>query len=174
MYRFRRTSLLVLMLLVGAIISVGCGGAQETPSPAVTATSTIPAPTQTATPTAVPRPTAAPIQLPTVSDGALRVLSSRAALVPPQFDPVRVGSVLPSPAFQTRIGGEGGITVSVSGSVTLDWSHWSGPVAQEKLVWPLKLASRHSTDSRMGFGLPSWRLYPTPGVCNIRSSRLSG
>ncbi len=120
MHRFRWTSLLVLMLLVGAIISVGCGGDQATPSPAVTATSTIPAPTQTTAPIAAPRPTAAPIRSPAVSDGSLRVLSSRAALVPPQFDPVRVGSGFLSPATPLRVGGEGGLTISVNGSVTVE------------------------------------------------------
>lgn len=118
MGRFRWSSLLGLMLLAGAIISVGCSGAQETPSPAVTATTAILAPTQTAAPTPVPQPTATPIQLP--SDGPLRVLSSRAALVPPQLVPIRVGSVPLSLGTPLRVGGEGGLTISANGSVTVE------------------------------------------------------
>lgn len=120
MDRIRWTNLLVLILLVGAITSVGCQGAQETPSPAVTATATIPAPTQIATFTAVQRPTTVPTQLTTVGDGSLRVKSSRAALVPSQSDPARLGGILLSPATQVRIGGEGGLTISVNGSVTVE------------------------------------------------------
>ena len=130
MERFRWTRLLVIVVLVGAIISVACEGAQETSSPAVTATAAIPSPSQTAKPTAVsptvvvpttaPRPTAEPTQSPTVSDGSLRVLGSRAALVPTQLDPVRLGNVLLSPATQVGVGGEGGLTISVNGSVTVE------------------------------------------------------
>lgn len=119
MGRFGRTSLLAFILLFGAITSVSCQGGAESTSPAATATATIPAPTQTATSTVAQRPITVPTQVPAVGDGSLQVISSRAALVPSQLDPAKAAGILLSPATQVRIGGEGGLTISANGSVTV-------------------------------------------------------
>ena len=149
MNRFRWTRLFVLVLLVGAIVSVACGGEEDTLLPAFTPTSTIapvetpePKSTSSATllptevaepteppivtsvPTSTPEPTHTAGRLPTTSrgprDSSFRVLSSRAAAVPTsRLDLVGFRSPGPLP-FVQQLGGDGGLTVSANGSVTVE------------------------------------------------------
>ena len=116
MNRFRWIRLFVLLLLVGTILLVACGGEENTPSPTVTPTST-PVPTETPAPTATPAQSPTPSEVP--RDSSLRVLSSRAASAPTALDPFRVGKLSLLPAIQ-GIGGAGGLTVSGNSSVTVE------------------------------------------------------
>lgn len=133
MNRFRWTRLLIPILVVGAIVSVACGGEEDTPLPTLTPAATI-APAQTPEPTATPaatplpnetpEPTATPGLAPTTGErprnSSLRVLSSRAVAVPTSRpDLLGFGSGIPLPIVQ-QLGRDGGLTVSADGSVTVE------------------------------------------------------
>jgi uncharacterized protein YggE len=129
----RWNSLLILILLVAAIVSVACASDAGTLAPTVTATPTA-ASTAALAPTTAPTEAAAltiaPTQAPPPlanhkegsSDDSIRVISSRAAAAPVLSDIsdiARLGDVSPSPIAQ-RVGGDSGLTVSAKGSVTAE------------------------------------------------------
>ena len=114
--RFQRRSLCALIILVGAMVSVACGGDAGTPSPALTPTAI---PTVAPTDTPALTPIEEPARRRDTKEGSLRVFRSRSAVAPARLELFGFHNASPL-SIARQSGGVSGLTVSVNGSVTVE------------------------------------------------------